>query len=168
MKLKQNEKTAIKDLLAKAENRSNDILQMLYKKLSGDHIIELYVDGAADLHTKTSGIGGVFYQNGEEIDSFSEYFGDATNNQAEYSALIRGLEMAIEMNISSIKIFADSQLVVRQINGEYKVKHHNMIPLYTTALDLLNQFESWEIHHILRDKNKVADQLSKAGMNKGR
>ena len=64
MKLKQNEISAIKVLLASAENRSNQTLEELHRKLSSDDLVELYIDGAADLHSKTSGIGGVFFQNG--------------------------------------------------------------------------------------------------------
>jgi len=168
MKLKKNEISAIKDLLASAENRSNQTLEALHRKLSSDDVIELYIDGAADLHSKTSGIGGVFFQNGNEIDSFSEFLGDATNNEAEYSALIRGLQVAKELNISNICIFADSLLVVNQVNGEFRVKHENMIPLHAKATDLLDDFDAWTLKHVLRDKNTVADKLSKAGMMSGR
>ena len=73
MRLKQNEIKAIKDLLASAENRSNQTLEELHNKLSADNHVDLYVDGAADLHSKTSGIGGVFYRDGNEIETFSEF-----------------------------------------------------------------------------------------------
>lgn len=168
MKLKGEEITALKDLLADAENRSNQTLSDLHERLSSDDHIELYVDGAADLHSKTSGIGGVFYVDGNEVESFSEFFGDATNNEAEYNALIRGLQIAEEMNVSQISIFADSQLVVNQINGEFRVKHENMIPLHALALELLDHFNSWSVSYIPREDNTVADKLSKAGMMKGR
>ncbi|HIA23041.1 MAG TPA: ribonuclease HI family protein [Candidatus Marinimicrobia bacterium] len=168
MKLKQNEIKAIKDLLASAENRSNQTLEELHNKLSADNHVDLYVDGAADLHSKTSGIGGVFYQDGTEIETFSEFFGDATNNEAEYNALIRGLQIANELNVASINIYADSLLVVNQVNGEFKVKHENMIPLHAIATDLLDKFDLWALEYIPRDKNSVADKLSKAGMMKGR
>ena len=168
MRLKQNEINAIKDLLASAENRSNQTLEELHNKLSADNHVDLYVDGAADLHSKTSGIGGVFYQDGNEIETFSEFFGDATNNEAEYNALIRGLQIANELNVASINIYADSLLVVNQVNGEFKVKHENMIPLHAIATDLLDKFDLWTLEHIPRDDNSVADKLSKAGMMKGR
>ena len=168
MKLDKNEITSLKNLLSEAENRSDDTLEKLYHKISGNKHVDLYVDGAADLHSKTSGIGGVFYRDSDELYTFSEFYGDATNNEAEYSALIRGLQIALEMNVARINIFADSLLVVNQINGEYKVKHENMIPLHANASGLLNEFEFWEVNYIPRDKNKVADKLSKAGMMKGR
>lgn len=168
MKLKQNEIKAIKDLLAVAENRSSKTLEELHSKLSNDNHVDLYVDGAADLHSKTAGIGGVFYQNGNEIDSFSEYVDDATNNEAEYSALIHGLLMAKEMNVASISIFSDSQLIVNQVNGEFRVKHENMIPLHAEATEFLDNFDSWSLEYIPRDDNTVADKLCKAGMMLGR
>ena len=70
--------------------------------------------------------------------------------------------------MSSINIFADSQLVVRQITGEYKVKNERMKPLHKQALELLDKLENWNIEHVLRDKNTRADTLSKSGMEKGR
>lgn len=168
MKLKQNEIKAIKDLLAVAENRSSKTLEALHSKLSNESHVELFVDGAADLHSKTAGIGGVFYQYGNEIDTFSEYVDDATNNEAEYKALIRGLHMAKEMNIASINIFSDSQLIVNQVNGEFRVKHEKMIPLHAEATELLDDFDSWSLEYIPRDNNTVADKLCKAGMMLGR
>ena len=168
MKLKQNEIKAIKDLLAVAENRSSKTLEALHSKLSNESHVELFVDGAADLHSKTAGIGGVFYQYDNEIDTFSEYVDDATNNEAEYKALIRGLHMAKEMNIASINIFSDSQLIVNQVNGEFRVKHEKMIPLHAEATELLDNFDSWSLEYIPRDNNTVADKLCKAGMMLGR
>ena len=143
-------------------------ISSLRSKLSGDGTIELFVDGASDLHTETAGIGGVFYRNGEELYSFSEFIGSKTNNEAEYEALIRGIKEAHKLNMLSVNIFADSQLVVRQITGEYKVKNERMKLLHQQALELLGKLEHWNIEHVLRDKNKRADALSKSGMEKGR
>ena len=144
------------------------IISSLRSKLSGAGTVELFVDGAADLHTETAGIGGVFYRNGEELYSFSEFIGSKTNNEAEYEALIRGIKEAHNLNLLSINIFADSQLVVRQITGEYKVKNERMKLLHKQALELLGKLKNWNIEHVLRDKNKRADALSKSGMEKGR
>jgi ribonuclease HI len=109
--------------------------------------VSLFIDGAADLNTKTVGIGGVFLgENNEELSRFSEYLDDATNNEAEYSALIRGLEL----NIMDIKIYANSELVVKQVNGEYKVKHERMRPLHRKAIALLCQYSNWSMQHVPR------------------
>ena len=143
-------------------------ISSLRNKLSGAGAIELFVDGAADLHTETAGIGGVFYRNEEELYSFSEFIGSKTNNEAEYEALIRGIKEAHKLNMLSINIFADSQLVVRQVTGKYKVKNERMKLLHKQALELLGKLEHWNIEHVLRGKNKRADALSKSGMEKGR
>ena len=121
------------------------IISSLRSKLSGTGTVELFVDGAADLHSGTAGIGGVFYRNGEELYSFSEFIGSKTNNEAEYEALIRGIKEAHKLNLLSINIFADSQLVVRQITGEYKVKNERMKLLHKQALELLEKLENWNI-----------------------
>ena len=144
------------------------IISSLRSKLSGTGTVELFVDGAADLHTETAGIGGVFYRNGEELYSFSEFIGSKTNNEAEYEALIHGIKEAHNLKLLSLNIFADSQLVVRQITGEYKVKNERMKLLHKQALELLEKLENWNIEHVLRDKNTRADALSKSGMEKGR
>ena len=144
------------------------VILSLRSKLSGVGTIELFVDGAADLHSGTAGIGGVFYRNGEELYSFSEFIGSKTNNEAEYEALIIGVKQAHKLHVSSLNIFADSQLVVRQIMGQYKVKNERMKPLHKQALELLGKLENWNIEHVYRDKNTRADALSKSGMEKGR
>ena len=141
-----------------------DIIHNISARLGDSKSVILYVDGAADLHTKTAGIGGVFYRNGDELFSFSKFIGSATNNEAEYSALIKGLEESLRLNISNIEIFADSELVVKQINGEYKVKNERMQRLHHKATGLLSKFISWSLNHISREKNSVADKLSKDGM----
>ena len=129
----------------------------------------LYVDGAADLHSKTAGIGGVFYNNAdEEIYRFSEYLDDATNNEAEYTALIEGLKYGLELKLININIYSDSELVVKQISGHYKVKNDRMKKLYKETYSLLSKFKSWSCTHVLRDKNKVADKLATDGRLKGK
>ncbi|NHZ85171.1 MAG: reverse transcriptase-like protein [Planctomycetia bacterium] len=143
-----------------------EILHTISKRLDDSKSVKLYVDGAADLHTKTAGIGGVFYRNGDELFSFSEFIGSATNNEAEYKALIKGLEESHNLNILSISIFADSELVVKQINGDYKVKNERMQILNKKVINLLKNFNSWSIVHVPREKNSVADKLSKDGMRR--
>ena len=129
----------------------------------------LFVDGAADLHSKTAGIGGVFYNDdNEEVYSFSEYLDDATNNEAEYTALIEGLKYGLELKLININIYSDSELIVNQVNGDYKVKNDRMKKLYHIVLNLLEQYDNWVINHVMRDDNIIADKLSKDGRKKGR
>ncbi len=97
---------------------------------------------------------------------FQKNIGSATNNEAEYKALIKGLEESHKLNLVSIAIYADSELIVKQINGEYKVKNERMQILNSKAISLLGKFNRWSIIHIPRDKNSAADKLSKDGMRR--
>ena len=166
MKLNNKEIDALKSHFKDKKNRDNSELEILYKKLEEDKKITLYIDGAADLHSKTAGIGGVIYNSDEEIFSFSEYLHDSTNNEAEYGALIAGLKHLIKLNLLSPTIYSDSELIVKQVNGEYRVKNDRMIILYNEVINLLSSFNSWSLIHVLRDKNKVADKLANEGRKK--
>ena len=93
---------------------------------------------------------------------------DATNNEAEYTALIRGIEHLIALSQFSVQIYSDSELVVKQINGEYRVKNQRMQNVYQHALQLLNKLDQYSVTHILRDKNTVADKLANVGRAMGK
>ena len=166
MKLNNKEIDILKNHFKDKQNRDNSELEILYKKLEEDNKITLYIDGAADLLSKTAGIGGVIYDSDEEIFSFSEYLHDSTNNEAEYGALIAGLKHLIKLNLLSPTIYSDSELIVKQVNGEYRVKNDRMIILYNEVINLLSSFNSWSLIHVLRDKNKVADKLANEGRKK--
>ena len=131
-------------------------------------VADLYVDGAADLHTKTAGIGGAISINGQEIMSFSEPLIDKTNNDAEYMAMIKGVHLSLELNITNLDIYSDSELIVNQINGKYKVKNDRMKQLHSSVMFELNQMDHWSVTHVRRKKNTRADALSKNGMQKAR
>ena len=168
MRLNQNELKALKTLLSDPENRIDESLDNLYNKMISNREISLYIDGAADLHSKTAGIGGVIIKDGEEVFSFSEYLHDATNNEAEYAALVKGLKYLIQLKLLNANIYSDSELVVKQIKGEYRVKHPRMQELYKEAMDQFQYMDTWTLNHILRDKNDMADRLAKAGRLKGK
>jgi len=87
------------------------------------------------------------------------FLGRATNNVAEYTAALSALEAAKKFDVGQIKILSDSELLVRQINGEYKVKSEKIAPLFRQIINLLKDFESWEVKHVPREKNKEADSL---------
>jgi ribonuclease HI len=93
------------------------------------------------------------------------FIGKATNNQAEYHALIWGLENALFLNVRSIKVELDSELVVKQINGEYKVKNAGIKPLHQVASALLARFYRADIQHVKRHLNSSADQMANAAMD---
>jgi len=96
---------------------------------------------------------------GQTLVSQGFYLGQATNNVAEYTGIIRALEAAQSLKASSIDIFSDSELLVRQLNGEYKVRSENIKPLYDEACALLAQFANWKLSHVYRSDNKEADTM---------
>jgi formyltetrahydrofolate-dependent phosphoribosylglycinamide formyltransferase len=96
------------------------------------------------------------------------FLGETTNNVAEYTAVVKALEAAKQMGAKELMVFSDSQLLVRQLNGEYKVKSEQIRPLFRQAVDLLAQFKDWKVRHITRDKNKEADKFVNQALNLGR
>ena len=146
----------------------NILTEMIDVENSEDQIFSLYVDGAADLHSKTAGIGGVVYLNDQEVACFSEPLFDKTNNEAEYLAMVKGIKVSVELKVSNIKIFADSELVVKQVLGLYKVKNDRMKKLCSQVLSELKQIDNWSLAHVRRENNMRADELSKIGMEKAR
>lgn len=91
------------------------------------------------------------------------YLGTTTNNQAEYKSLKFGLEEAIKLGAKDVLVYMDSQLVIRQMLGQYRVKHHDILPLFMEIQDLLKQFDKVEFNHIPREFNKLADaQVNKS------
>lgn len=127
----------------------------------------LHTDGAARGNPGPAGAGAVLYDaTGEEIATVVQYLGETTNNQAEYQALLLGLDKAIELKIESIEIKMDSELIVRQIQGLYKVKHEGLRPLYLAVMEKLKQFKAFKISHVRRELNKRADELSNEAIDK--
>lgn len=122
--------------------------------------LEIYIDGASKGNPGPSGIGVIIMQGGQIIENIATYIGNTTNNAAEYNALIFALQAAIKLNAKSVKINSDSQLLCRQINKVYKVKHPNMIGLYNQVLHLMSAFEQFSIVNIPREENKGADKLA--------
>ncbi len=151
---------ALIDSLVKLPNTVEDSVS------SSDMSYKLFTDGASQLDRNNAGIGGLLKSGQDIVFSFAENIGDCTNNEAEYLALIRGIELCIENKILDVKIFCDSELIVRQVNGDYKVKNERMIKLHARTLDLCSMLNNWSVSHVLRDKNTEADLLSKEGLTK--
>ena len=170
-KLNKDQVRAIKnaaelDGLSIADRKT--LIKMIDDLNGQDQAIKLFVDGAADLHSKTAGIGGVIYSNDQELSNFSEPLFDKTNNEAEYLSLIKGIEKIIDLKVTSVDIYADSELVVKQVLGVYKVKNERMKILHSLVLEKLKLIDQWNLVHIRREKNMRADELSKLGMNKAK
>ncbi len=121
----------------------------------------LYTDGAARGNPGPAGAGAyICTMEGDVVAEIAEYLGKTTNNVAEYQGLIFGLKELIALGAEEVEIRADSELMVRQLNGRYRVKHPNLIPLYREVLDLLRKIPSFKIVHVRREENEEADRLS--------
>ncbi|HWR54873.1 MAG TPA: HAD-IA family hydrolase [Negativicutes bacterium] len=125
----------------------------------------LYTDGGSRGNPGPAGIGAAIYRGETLVAEIGEYIGETTNNIAEYRALIRGLEECRRLGGTRIKAFADSELLVKQLNGQYKVKNAGLLPLFQEVQWLIKGFAAFSIAHVLRGKNKVADALANKGMD---
>jgi len=122
----------------------------------------LFVDGASLGNPGEGGCGIILKDlKGRLIFFGGEYLGRVTNNQAEYMALIKGLEEAYRRGWKAILVLTDSELLVRQISGNYKVRDQKLRVLYEKVKTLLGCFSHWEIKHIEREGNREADNLAK-------
>ena len=125
-----------------------------------------YIDGGSRGNPGIAGYGvAVFDEDGNPLASLSQSLGIRTNNFAEYSALIGALEYAQSHHYDDLKVFADSELMVKQINGQYKVKSPDLKPLYDQAKALIFKLKSFSIHHVLREQNREADRLANSAMD---
>ena len=122
--------------------------------------IEIYIDGASQGNPGPSGVGVVMCKDGETIKNISNYIGRATNNVAEYTALLYALQEALILKVESVKVHTDSELLYRQIKRVYKIKNPDMLRLYIQFTHLVAAFKEFSIHHIPRQNNRGADKLA--------
>ena len=129
----------------------------------------VYADGGARGNPGPAAIGAVVFDPRTEppavVWSVGEVIGVATNNVAEYKALIAGLAAAHELGARAVDVRADSQLVIRQLEGAYKVKHEGLRPLYEEARRLLDRFDEVTLLHVPRGENTAADALVNAALD---
>ena len=122
--------------------------------------LTIHTDGGARGNPGPAGIRVVISdEKGKAAKEISEYIGRATNNQAEYRALIRGLSEAKKLGATSVSVFMDSELIIKQLKGEYKVRDKDLQLLFVKAWNLLQTFKSHSAKHVMRAKNKRADEL---------
>lgn len=127
-----------------------------------------YSDGGARGNPGPAGYGVVIQdQSGKKVAALSQYLGHQTNNVAEYQGLIAALEYAIENGHKALKVISDSELLVRQIKGIYKVKNLALQDLHARAKELIAKLNWFSIGHVLRGHNQEADDLANAAMDKG-
>ena len=128
----------------------------------------IYTDGGSRGNPGKSGIGAVLKNEDKgNVAEISEYLGIATNNQAEYTAVIRALEKAKKLNAQILEFYLDSELIVKQLKGEYKVKNKGLIPLFIKLCQLRDSFAQTSFTHVRREFNKEADALANLAMDRG-
>lgn len=128
----------------------------------------IFTDGGSRGNPGPAGSGAVLISEGETICEISEYLGIATNNVAEYTALVLALEKALVLGFREVEVRTDSELMVKQMIGQYRVKNEGLIPLFKKARGLASRFASFQIAHVPRENNKDADRLANRAMDQGR
>ena len=133
----------------------------------------IYADGGSRGNPGPAGSGAIIRnESGETVATVSEYLGVSTNNVAEYTAVLRALEKLAAMLESTskeadVEVRMDSMLVVRQMSGEWKIKHENMKPLAASTNEVIQRFRSVSFTHVYREDNKDADKLANEAMDRG-
>ena len=122
--------------------------------------LTIFTDGASRNNPGESGAGIFIMHDGVCLEGIARYLGTTTNNIAEYSAAIIGLERAVQLKASKVRLYADSELMVKQLNGLYKVKNEGLKPLHARAKELIAKIKSIEIQYIPRERNRDADALA--------
>ena len=123
--------------------------------------VKIFTDGASRGNPGPASIGIVFYDSADNrVSDHKECLGDQTNNYAEYMAVIRALEIAVENQVEAVDFYCDSQLLIKQMNGEYKVKAPQIKELFLQAKKLTASFNQVGFHHVRREFNKEADALA--------
>lgn len=129
--------------------------------------LKIFIDGGAIGNPGPAAAGVVIYNEENKIlKKISEFLGKETNNQAEYHALIFGLISAKDFSAKILEIYSDSELLIKQLRGEYSVKDSNLKPLFLVVNFLLKKFPNVKFYNIPREKNKIADKLVKIALSK--
>jgi len=133
-----------------------------------EHYLVAHIDGGSRGNPGPSAYGVVLEdEKGQSIAELSEFLGRQTNNFAEYQGLLAALEYAVKHGHKGLKVISDSELLVRQIQGSYRVHHPALRDLHARARQLTKQLDWFSIAHVLRGKNEAADRLANAAMDKG-
>jgi ribonuclease HI len=133
--------------------------------MSPSEVLTINIDGAARGNPGPAAFAYVIQRDGREPIEQAGCLGKATNNVAEYTALVRALEHALKLGAKRLAIRSDSELLVKQMNGEYRVKHPQLLPLYEEAQELVGGFESVALSHVRREQNQRADALCNAALD---
>jgi len=127
---------------------------------SGGGPLTIYTDGASRGNPGPAGAGFVIYRGDKLVEGQAQYLGEVTNNQAEYNALILALERALALGAQEVLAKSDSELMVKQLKGQYRVKDAKLKPLFARAKELIGSLSGFSIEHLRRDGNSEADGLA--------
>lgn len=131
-----------------------------------EHLV-IHTDGAARGNPGPAAIGvAVYDRDRRPVVEISDFIGHTTNNVAEYRALVRGLEEALRLGAHKVEIYLDSELVVKHLSGEYKVKNAGLKPLFVRARELMASLTQVDVRHVPREKNKEADALANKALDR--
>lgn len=151
----------------KSRYRTQEFIGAPISSLEQAYLIA-YVDGGARGNPGPAGYGVVIEDElGRPVSELSEYLGRQTNNYAEYSGLLAALNYTHRHGFKALKVISDSELMVKQINGQYKVSNPVLKELNQRAMKLIDHLECFEIRHVLREKNRDADRLANLAMDRG-
>lgn len=128
----------------------------------------IYTDGGSRGNPGPAGFGVIIYdEHNKVVAEISEFIGVTTNNQAEYKAILAGIKKAVALGATEAQFYMDSELAVKQLNREYKVKNKDIAPLFLAIYNLTLSFKKITFTHIRREKNKEADRLANEAMDRG-
>lgn len=128
--------------------------------------LHVHVDGAARGNPGPAAIGVVVKtRQGRKVAAFGEAIGETTNNYAEYTALVHALRLLSVFEVDRLRIHTDSELVARQIRGEYRVRDKNLRSLYAQVMSMLGRYRDWEVLHVPREENAEADDLANLALD---
>jgi ribonuclease HI len=146
--------------------RQNSVVDQAFQGSKFFDELFVYTDGAARGNPGPAGIGVVIYtRHGKRVAAFGQRIGTATNNFAEYTAMIHALRAISTFNIGRVHLRSDSELVVRQLQGTYRVKDKNLRVLFEQVTALLSRYREYDVVHIDRDQNKEADRLANEALD---
>lgn len=172
MQVSEKHQQRIKALMSESEQQGfiDQTLEkaIRQKELANTKSIEVFTDGGSRGNPGPSGGGYGIFKAGELVAEGAHFYGEKTNNQAEYLALRDALRRTYELYADQkIVCYMDSKLAVEQMNGRWKVKSENVRPLFEEVRRIADQFESFSIKHVRREQNKLADRLANEAMDRG-
>lgn len=129
----------------------------------------IYTDGGSRGNPGPAGLGAIIYdENKKVVAEISEFLGTTTNNQAEYRAILAAIKKVVALGATEAEFYLDSELAVKQLNREYKVKNKDLAPLFLAVYNLTLSFKKISFTHIPREMNKEADRLANEAMDRGK